>query len=313
MARPSLVALALASGASLLVACDGEFINLGTSGAPLGDAGRSGGPPITRVWQVADAPLLPQEEGVLLAGPSLTKEGELFFSAQERGSTAAGDPKPTGLWRALPAGNGFGSPIAVPLGGETAADIASPAVSWSGLELWLGMSFGGQTDVFRCALANGVCGSPQRVPELSSGYDDAPRPPALGETLMALSSKRHGSKYYQIYLAQRASADSAWGAPSQAGLEAINSAEYQSADGFLAAEGLALYFSSTQAGSSDLYVSRRSTLQAAFGAPQALADLNRGSEERMPWVSPDGQKLYFVSNRATPQYAQYTLYVAQKL
>jgi WD40-like Beta Propeller Repeat len=314
MARSSVVALALVTGAVVLPGCDGEFVSLGASGAPLGEAGRSGGPAITSVWGIAAAPLLAQEEDLLLANPSLTQEGELYFSAQERGSTSAGDPKPTGVRRALPAANGFfAAPVALPLGELTEVDVASPAVSLSGSELWLGMNVGGNTDVFRCALRDGACGTPQRVAELSSGYDDAPRPPALGDTVMALSSKRHGGRHHQIYLAARASADAAWGAPSQAGLEAVNSAEFQSADGFLAEDGLALYFSSTRGGNADLYVSRREDPSQPFGAPRALADLNSAAEERMPWLSPDGQQLYFVSNRPTEQFTQYALYVAQRL
>lgn len=315
MARSSPVALALLLGAILLSACDGEFVNLGAADASLGEAGRSGGPPITRVWQVEDSPLLPQVDGLLLASPSLTQDGNLFFSAQERG-TSGGEPKPTTVWRAPPAGNGFGTPVPVPvpLGTLERVDVASPAVSWLGTELWFGANVKGHTDVFRCQLFAGSCGTPQPVDELSSDYDDAPRPPALDGTIMALSSKRHGRPFlYQIYLATRASADAAWGAPSQAGLETINSAAFQSADGFLAEDALALYFSSTRAGTSDLYVARRATLQAAFGTPQALADLNTEAEERMPWLSPSGQQLYFVSNRSTTQFTQYALYVAQKL
>lgn len=304
---------ALAAGAVLLVGCEGELVNLGSSGAPLGESGSPAAPPILGVWTVDDAPLVPQQEDVLLASPSLTSAGELFFSVQERGSTPAGDPKPTGVWRAPPAGDGFGPAMPVELGELLAPDVASPAVSWSGSELWLGLNVDGNTDVFRCPLLEGRCGAPQRVAELSSGYDDAPRPPALDETLMAMSSKRHGGRYYQIYLAARAGSSAPWDAPSQAQLEAVNSAEFQSADGFLADGGLALYFSSTRGTSSDLYVSRRASLSDAFGAPQALGDLNSAFEDRMPWVSRDGQQLYFVSNRATPQYAQYALYVARKL
>lgn len=302
MARPSVVALALATSAGLLPACDGQLVNLGASEALIGEGTR---------WQLLDAPLLPQVDGLLLANPSLTKQGELFFSAQERG-TSGGEPKPTGVLRALPSGDGYGPAVALSFAGLESPDIASPAVAWSGTELWFAMSVNGSTDVFRCSLQAGACGAPQRVAELSSGYDDAPRPP-LGETLMALSSKRHGSPLYQIYLASRASADAAWGAPSQTGLGRVNSAAFQSADGFLAEDGLALYFSSTERGTSDLYVARRATLQEAFGAPSPLSELNTDAEERMPWLSADADELYFVSNRPTSQYAQYALYVARKL
>lgn len=312
MARSSLVALACT--ACLVTACDGQFVNLGMSDALLGGAG-SAGAPLVDAWDVASAPLLEQEENLLLASPSLTSAGELFFSKQGRGSTGTGEPKPTTVWHALPASGGFGEPQPVLLGDLDEVDVASPAVSWSGDELWLGMNVDGNTDVFRSRLRDGAWTSPELVAELSSGFDDAPRPPELGGLLMALSSKRHGGGgfQYQVYLSERASPELPWSEPSQALVEAVNSGSFQSADGFLAEGGLALYFSSTRSGNSDLYVSRRASLKEPFGAPQALDDFNTAAEERMPWLSPEGARLYFVSNRPTLRYQQYALYVAERL
>jgi hypothetical protein len=311
MARPSL--LALACWGWSLAACNGEFVNLGSSDATLGDAGSAGGGVVSHVWDVASQPLLPEEKDVLMANPSLTSQGELFFSRQEHGSTSSGDPKPAAVWHALPSGAGFGTAQPLSIEGGDMLDISSPAVSYSGDELWLGRNLSGSTDVYRSVPVGNGWSAPEAVPELSSDSDDAPRPPALNGTLMPLSSKRHGERFYQIYFAERGGSAAPWDEPSQALLAAVNSpTAAQTADGFLTENGLELYFSSTRAGTSDLYVSRRATLNDAFGAPEALADFNTDAEERMPWLSRDGQLLYFVSNRATASYAQYALYVARK-
>jgi WD40-like Beta Propeller Repeat len=293
---------ALAAAASLLVACDGRFVNLGATAGPLdGD-----------VWEVVSEPVLRQEADLLLASPSLDERGALFFSAQERYSTEGGEPKPTGVWRAEPSDGSFGAPVAVTLGDLAEVDVASPAVSWSGRELWLGRNVDGNTDVFRCSLSGGACSAPERVAELSSPFDDAPRPPTRDSRMMPLSSKRHGGRYYQLYLSVRDDEVAPWSEPDQRALAALNSSDFQSVDGFLTDDGLTLYFASTREGDSDLFVARRASPKDSFGAPQSLAALNTGAEERMPWLSPDGERLYFVSNRATTRFEQYALFVALK-
>ena len=125
---------------------------------------------------------------------------------------------------------------------------------------------------------------------------------------MPLSSKRHGGPLYQIYLATRPSADEPWQDVSQDLLASVNSGSFESSDGFLTADGLTLYFSSTRnsAQQGDLFVAQRSSLQLAFGVPRALADLNTAADERDPWLSLDGSLLYFSSNQG----GQYALYVS---
>jgi hypothetical protein len=177
---------------------------------------------------------------------------------------------------------------------------------------------GRNTDIFKSVREGEAWTTPVRVAELcSSDYDDVPRPPAVVGTLMPLSSKRHGGPLpvYQIYLSTRENENAVWSEPSKSLLSAVNSDAFQSADGFLDRTGLELYFSSTREGDhsdSDLYLSRRARLSDSFGEPEALTDLSDPegrSDERMPWLSLDGQRLYFVSNRT----GQYTLYLATKL
>jgi hypothetical protein len=283
--------------------------------AGAGAGGVTGGP--HDVWGVQSAPIIDQVKDLLLASPTLTASmDELYYSAQKR--FGAPDPNPSGIRRRVREGAAWGKETEPVLGDLMGQEVVSPAVSANGQELWVGMNLIGSTDIYKCARQGDAWTTPVLVPELSNDeYDDVPRPPALNGTIMPLSSKRHGGSapLYQIYLSTRASADAAWGEPSKALLGSIDSDAFQSADGFLSADGLELYFSSTRDGEhddSDLYVARRASVDATFGAPEALVDVNdRGgvAEERMPWLSPDGSRLYFVSDRT----GQYTLYLATKL
>jgi hypothetical protein len=299
--------------------CDGEVVNLGSSGLQAGGgSGRGGsgrgGVVAAHIWDVQSAPIFPQEAGVLLANPTLTEQQDQFFySVQERG----GNPFPNvpHIERRVLEGAAWGKASVLSLGNLEGPEVSSPAISATGTELWVGMLNGDNTDIFKSELQAGTWTTPVRVAELcSSDYDDAPRQPAVDGTLMPLSSKRHGGLLYQIYLSKRENENAAWSEPSQALLGAVSSDAFQSADGFLNSTGLELYFSSTRDGDhadSDLYVSRRASLSDAFGQPEALTDLNDPvdrSEERMPWLSGDGKSLYFVSDRT----GQYTLYLATK-
>lgn len=306
--------------ATLLFAlgCDGEVLNLGASSLQAGGAGAGATAGTTsRIWDVNPTPLLPQESKVLLANPTLKSDGsELYYSVQVRGPDAK-----VHFAVATPVASGFGNSMPLPLGDLAKFDASSPAVSADANELWFGQlgATTGHTEVWRSAREGPAAWSvPVLVPELTSADGDtAPRPPAVLSTIMPLSSKRHGGPYYQIYFSERAAVGSVWGQPHQNGLTALNSKDFQSADGFLSDNGLDLYFASTRDGDHtdhDLYVARRSAIGADFGAPEPLLDLNdpvvgKPSEERMPWLSPDGSQLYFVSDRT----GQYTLYVAKKL
>jgi len=292
---------------ALLCGCDGAYVNLGSSQGDL-NGGAAG------IWGLTPAPVVAQQPDVLFASPTLTeRQDEIFFSIQARYTDKNGDPKPTGVARATLSSGAWGEPEPLAFADMPLVDAASPAISAAGDELWLGLNLSGSTDVFHSLRQGQTWSKPELVSELSSSADDAPRPPALNGTLMPLSSKRHGGVLYQIYFAARPSPDQPWAEPNQEHLSAVNSAAYQSADGFLSADGLELYFSSTKTRTSDLYVARRATLNDDFGAPEALADLNTDAEERMPWLSPDGTQLYFASNRANAVYEQYALYVASKL
>jgi hypothetical protein len=311
-------ALALLLGCVAVLGCDGAYVNLGNSAQALnggdGGGGGSGGAAgdgatgAVEAWEVSQAPLIAQVDMLQLANPTLTGDQEhLYYTQQLRGGD---DPHEVRVMHAVRTGDGFGGGAPVILTNDAFGE-ASPAISADRSELWFSR-FADVTgsDVWRATRAGDAWSGLERVAELCSDFDDAARPPGLGGSVMPLSSKRHGGKLYQIYFAMRG-ADGTWATPNQEHLSNVNSKEALSADGFLSADGLSLYFASTRSGGADLYVAHRSSLDADFGVPEALTDLNSDYDERMPWVSADERTVYFASNRPGA-YEQYGLYVAKK-
>jgi hypothetical protein len=321
MVRSALVALVALS----LCGCDGVRLDLGSSsplltggdggasgsagGGSLAASGNSAGGP-RREWSEPIQPFT-QEAGVLFSNATLTEdELELIYTQELQG-----DDKPVSLHQRSREilGGAWSSAIELNL----ASDVSSPALSPGGELLWFGQNADGglgQTDIWQSRREGSAWSIPEHLDApLNSASDDVPRPPAIDGTLMPISSKRHGGTRYQIYLATRASADQPWQDVSRDLLGSVNSDEYESVDGFLAEGGLELYFSSTRnpGQRSDLFVARRDSLQAEFGQPVPL-DVNTVADERDPWLSSDGRRLYFTSDRPSADYEQYAIYMSQR-
>jgi len=311
MARTALVALVAAS----LCGCDGDLVNLGAS-EPLtgGGAGGNAGAGTAGNGAVAGASLrewlepqllFAQDDELIVSNPTFTEQGDTLYYTEK----PAGDDQLARIYRRTRLGDTWGDRQALDVG----IDASGPAISPSGLELWFGQNVAGglgETDIWLSRFQAGAWSAPEHFNEpLNSTSHDAPRPPAVRGTLMPLSSKRHGGPLYQIYLATRPADDQPWQDVSSELLASINSSNFESVDGFLTADGLTLYFSSTRNAKQqgDLFVAERSRLLAAFGEPRALVDLNTSGDERDPWLSADGKQLYFSSNRG----GQYALYSSQ--
>lgn len=90
-----------------------------------------------------------------------------------------------------------------------------------------------------------------------------------------------------------------WSAPVS--LASLNSAAEDQAPA-ISPDGLALYFSSTRAGgvgAGDIWVTRRGSRNAVWGAPQSLgASINTTANETDPQFSPDGLQLFLASDRS---------------
>lgn len=68
-------------------------------------------------------------------------------------------------------------------------------------------------------------------------------------------------------------------------------------------DGLTIFFGSTRPGSAnfDIWTATRSSVDAPFGAPVQVENINTAYKERASWISPDDCRLYFISDRPPPE------------
>lgn len=177
----------------------------------------------------------------------------------------------------------------------------SPALSLNGLELWFSSERDGgqgEADIYVSSrdARSDPWGTPVLVPELNSAFDDIPRPPAMGDTVMPLGSRRTDGTYF-TYFAVRETRNHAFSAPVL--VEELAASGLIVVDAHLAEDGLLLLFTSVAEGNApgDLYAAQRSDVNSRFGEPILLEGVNTSEDDRDPWLSPDGQTLYFSSNR----------------
>jgi len=87
-----------------------------------------------------------------------------------------------------------------------------------------------------------------------------------------------------------------WSAPVNLG-PVVDSAA-QDIEVSISKDGLSLYIASNRSGTFDLWVSQRATVDDPWGAPQDLGPtINTPAREQAPFLSLDGHRLYFFSDR----------------
>jgi hypothetical protein len=290
------------------MACGGEVVTLGhasqsASGA-AGESGVSGASGATGAEGPRfETPVLVTElasDGDESDNPTLTADLlEIYFASGRDGGSGDVD-----VWMARrPSADApFGAPEPVSVV-NTDEFETSPAVSLDGLELWVGADRDGglgEQDIWvsRRPSRDAAWSALSNAMELNSSEKDIPRQPAVGGRVMPLGSRRGGLEYYQTFLAERPSASEPFGTPRE--LVELEVDGQNTIDGFLTEDGLTLYFNRTPgAGEStgDLFLATRPDLTAPFGEGVPISDLNTSHDERDPWLSPDGQHLFFSSDR----------------
>jgi hypothetical protein len=237
--------------------------------------------------------------------PSLTADMlEIFFTSERDGIPAdlyvaerAARGEPFGAVQRLTA---LSSP-----GVET-----TPAVSADGLTLWFASDrLGGLGDldiwVATRGTRDGDWSEPDNVAALNSSAKEIPRPPGQRARVMPMSSDRDSPNYYQIYFATRAGPSQPFAAIEH--VAELSFADESTVDGFLSNDGLTLFYvTGPPFGPADLYVASRRSTSDSFEHVVPLEELNSPSDERDPWLSPDGTELYFSSDRS----GVYAIYVA---
>lgn len=185
---------------------------------------------------------------------------------------------------------------------STTETDTSPAISADGLTLWVGQTREGGLGGFDIWMVTreslgSEWSTPENVFELNSAFDDIPRPTSLGNTVMPLGSRREGK--YRTYIAVRPDPTASFGAAEPLD-ELVFADGSNTVDGFLSSDGRILFFSSTlEEDKSDLYYAHRLPGEAfEFGPPIPIADLNTVEfDERDPFLSSEGDRFFFVSNR----------------
>jgi hypothetical protein len=122
---------------------------------------------------------------------------------------------------------------------------------------------------------------------------------ADGRTLLFFSSNRETgvAGVHKIYSSELL-ADGTW-TPAEAA-DKLNSAGFSDARPNLSSSGLEIVFDSNRAGTFDIYIATRGSLNADWSSPKRLADdVNSDTaDETRGSFSRDGQRLYFGSTRA---------------
>ena len=285
-------------GAIVLGACgEGELLTLGEQAEPAR--------PVAEFVNVEKVGEVSTDGEADDENPTLTDDMLQIYFNSERDGAADGSQ----IWYAErnSLDEDFGEPS--PIGGwSDDGEDSGPAVSGDGLTLWLAWTPDTEdatTDV-RMVVRENAAEPDWQAPTLVSGLntdnDERPRPLGQGGLVMPLSRRvttDDGAEIWQTLLARR-EGEADFSAPVL--LDALADPDVSVVDGFLSLDGLTLVFkyeAPDADGKGELYWCKRTSVDDPFvGGTPIPGDVNvEGSDERDPWLSPDGTLLYFASNR----------------
>ena len=200
-------------------------------------------------------------------------------------------------------------PVPITAVNSTTATETTPEVSPDGLELYFSSNrvagSGGQ-DIWVSSRQNrgDPFGTPTRVTALASGNDDVTATTFTnGALVMYLTSTRGGS--LDMYRTTRSSRTAPWDMPMLVGELQAPGTETEPT---LTPGETYMIFSGDGPGIRDLYVTSRASATDPWDTPSPIVELNTGSSEEDPWLSPDGRTLVFASTRN----GAYELYLATR-
>lgn len=273
---------------------DGGGASEPSGGAPGSSGGLAGAGPTVTIVASNVRPLTEINAEEKDDNPTLTWDELLLCFTSKRPTSSGG----TDIWCSERSAfdEPFGEPIEQ-ISLNTAGFESSPSIGADGLSIWFGAEGDEGIDIFVASRADWASswGAPVRVSELNSAEDDLPRPLALEGRLMPLSSRRDSPAYW-TYLAERTSVDQPFGAPRL--IKELAVAGQSFVDAFLLEDGLTMLVTVVdEDGESDLHLATRASLSAPFSHFAPVEGVNTEAEERDPFLSADGQRLYFSSDR----------------
>ncbi|HEX5060657.1 MAG TPA: hypothetical protein VFV99_14915 [Kofleriaceae bacterium] len=194
----------------------------------------------------------------------------------------------------------FPTPAIVSSISTAAANEITPELGGNGLTIFYGSDRGASPPQFDIWFAsrNQISGNwqTQTTPVqglASTAADESPTVARDGLTMVFCSLRMSGDAG-DIYLSNRATQADPWGAPMP--MTAINNMGRRDEGPFLSTDKLTIYFSSDRPGGTggfDLWQATRPDLSSPFGMPTPIMELNTSGNERDPWVSPDGKRIFF--------------------
>jgi len=117
-----------------------------------------------------------------------------------------------------------------------------------------------------------------------------------GKTIVFSSQRVNGSP--DLFTADRTGASGPFGNPVEQ--TALNTAGHEGSP-HMTPDGLTVYFDTDRVAPGtanlDIYVSHRASRTDMFPAPVPITEINTGMSEQDPWISPDGHRLLFSSDR----------------
>ncbi|MGE5181314.1 MAG: hypothetical protein ACM31C_04605 [Acidobacteriota bacterium] len=125
------------------------------------------------------------------------------------------------------------------------------------------------------------------------------------------SSRDGGTGALDVWETTRASTTDAWATPVQTSMAAVNTV-YDDHDPEISADGLHLYLAPSAPGLQHLVVAARGALDEPFAAPAPLLELDSGSGDSDPTVSPDETVIVFSSQRGGAGYGGGNLWYAAR-
>jgi hypothetical protein len=230
--------------------------------------------------------------------PSLTADLlEIYFTSDREGGAGDYDLY---VARRASADDSFGEPENV-TELSTESFESSPAVSADGLTLWFGSdreggAGGNDVWVARRESRDDPWGEAENVAELNTAADEIPRPLGAGETTMPLGRREEGGRYF-TYLARRSGPDEAFSEPEL--IESLVEADVIAVtDAWLSPSGDELwYVRGIEGEKGDIYIARRDG-DGQFVNTGPAPHVNTDADERDPWLSAEGTRLFFASDRA---------------